>query len=69
MLSALARYVGGMDEAEVVKLVKDHSFLSGQWLDRAEEDEIARRVVVAFEEDRVHREELMEEEDDICEDA
>ena len=69
MLSALARCVGGMDDAEVVELVKDHSFSSAQRLDRAEEDEIARRVVVAFEEDRVHREELMEEEDDICEDV
>ena len=57
-----------MDDAEVVELVKDHSFSSAQRLDSAE-DKIARHIVVAFEEDRVHREELMGEEDDICEDV
>ena len=67
-LSALARCVGGIDDAEVIELVKDHSFSSGQRLDSAEEDEIARRVVVAFEEDR-HREEPMGEGDEDEEDG
>jgi hypothetical protein len=74
MLSALARCVGGIDDAEVINLVKDHSFSSGQRLNSDEEEEIARRVVVAFEEDRVQEEDEDEtgedetDEDEIDED-
>jgi hypothetical protein len=54
MLSALTRCVSNVDDSDLAELGNDHSFSSSKNLNKDEEDEIARQIIKAFEENQGH---------------